>query len=73
MAAPVQVEPSFSRGTPQLLFEGGYHQAVGRTYDVAPDGRFVMVKEDAEDEAPSPVIVVVDNWFQELTERVPVN
>ena len=73
MAASVQTEPSFGHGTPQLLFEGRYHQAVGRTYDVAPDGRFVMVKEVVEDEAPPPVIVVVDNWFQELTERVPVN
>jgi hypothetical protein len=44
------------------------------TYDVAPDGRFVVVKRDADDERAdeAPYINVVLNWDQELLERVPV-
>ena len=43
-----------------------------RGFDIAPDGqRFMMIKRGGEDAAP-PQINVVLNWFQELTERVPV-
>ena len=38
-------------------------------YDVARDGRFLMLK----DEETANQIVLVQNWSQELTERVPVN
>ena len=46
-----------------------------RFYDVTPDGeRFVMVKDGSgADELSGPELVWVQNWFQELTERVPVN
>ena len=74
MVASVQTTPSFSRGTPQVLFEGSYFQATGRTYDVAPDGRFLMIKAAAEaGENTPPQINVVINWFEELTRLVPTN
>jgi hypothetical protein len=39
-------------------------------YDVAFDGRFLMSKADA----PAVLqINVVQNWYQELLERVPIN
>jgi hypothetical protein len=37
---------------------------------MAPDGRFLMLK-DADETTNE--IVLVQNWFQELTERVPIN
>ena len=44
-------------------------------HDIAPDGRFLMTKpfveSDSDAESP-PRINVVLNWFQELTERVPI-
>ena len=40
-------------------------------YDVAPDGRFLMVAMDEETVAASRRITVVINWFEELKERVP--
>ena len=47
----------------------------GRTFDIAPDGRFIMLKpataEQTGDEAPFNGLIFVENWFQELTERVP--
>ena len=45
MTAPVQTDASFSHGTPNVLFEAPYFfGSPGRNYDVAPDGRFMMVK-----------------------------
>jgi hypothetical protein len=38
-------------------------------YDVAPDGRFIMIKTPDEDQPRE--ITVVLNWFQELEELVP--
>ena len=76
MAAPIHTDSSsFNRGTPQMLFDGTYYQAPGRTYDVARDGRFLMVKTSGptgEDVSP-PQITVVLNWHDELLERVPVD
>ena len=76
VAVPIQTEPTFTPGTPQLLFDGPYwFAAPGRGYDITPDGkRFLIIKAQSvnEDAAPSRITVVL-NWFQELTERVPVD
>ena len=43
-------------------------------YDVSADGqRFLMVKEtsDADERPPSPRIILVQNWFEELKRLVP--
>jgi hypothetical protein len=37
-------------------------------YDLAPDGRFLMVKRSAEEQ---PRLHVVLNWQEELKQRVP--
>ena len=44
MRVPVQTDPSFTDGEPQVLLEGTYRQAGGRDYEVGPDGRFLMVE-----------------------------
>ncbi len=55
MTVPVQTEPSFTPGTPEVLFEGDYVLEVGgRSYDVAPDGqRFLIIKEGGGDDDTS--------------------
>ena len=65
-------------GSPNSVFAAGYTTTNTdglRQYDIAPDGRFLMTKpfveSDSVAESP-PRINVVLNWFQELTERVPV-
>ena len=64
------------RPTPEVVFEGTYLPPLPgfRDYDVAPDGRFLMVKagDETGEGAPAPEIAVVLNWFEELTARVPV-
>ena len=51
----------------QVLFEGGfvpYDGNVPRTYDVAKDGRFLMIRE-APQVRPRTLVLVL-NWFEEL-------
>ena len=68
MAVPVQTSPSFVAGTPLRLFGGGYFAAIlGRTFDVAADGRFLMIRNPSLDAAATPAsMIVVQNWFEEL-------
>ncbi len=68
-----QLQPS----PPQELFSGGYMEAWPvRAYDVAPDGRFLLIKEDPEAARsgftgyfPSH-IRLVPNWFQEIEAKL---
>jgi Tol biopolymer transport system component len=70
MAVPVTTRPSFDRGRPIALFEGAFVQGAAGLpeYDVAPDGRFLMMRPVAGSEARQ--LHVVLNWFDELNERV---
>ena len=47
MAVPITTTPTFSAGTPRVLFEGPFRiDGPFRGYDVTPDGqRFLMVRE----------------------------
>ena len=59
-------------GTPVELFGTLYSSPSGTTeYDVAEDGRFLMVKGSAP-LGPARQINVIRNWSDELKERVPV-
>ena len=74
MAVPVEIESVLTVGPPQSLSRGSYRTSAGlsRYYDVAPDGeRFVMVEFSGAASGRSE-IPVVQNWHQELLERVPV-
>jgi hypothetical protein len=52
------------------VFEGpfaGFGGITGpRNYDVAPDGRFLVVKSAADIEEREGEIVIVQNWLSEL-------
>jgi serine/threonine-protein kinase len=70
-AVPLTTEPTLRAGKPALLFEAPYSYGYldwVLNYDVAPDGRFLMVKE-----GPVPKLQVIVNWFQELERLVPTN
>ena len=76
MAVPVRTSgTTFSAGTPAKVFDTKYAMYMAsRGYDVSADGRrFVMIKAGAAGgNAPPTSVVVVANWFEELTARVPV-
>ncbi len=67
MSVTVDTEPTLTSGLPEVLFEDPYYSPTGRHYDVASDGRFLMLKRT---QAPTELIVV-RNWIEELTERAP--
>jgi len=69
MVLPIDVDPTFRPGSPEVLFEGDYYfVGGGRHYDIAPDGkRFLMIKSAMKSEAR---IIVVQNWLEELKRLV---
>ena len=79
MAVSVSTGPTLTLGTATVLFEGRpYRSGNGRQHDLAPDGRFLMIKTDdtmtdGDTTTAANQVVVVQNWFQDLLERVPVN
>ncbi len=74
MAAAVRLTPDFEVGEVTEAFPQGGPTPMdfgGRGYDVSPtDGRFLMTQPVEPTEGNG--IMVVVNWFQELTERVPI-
>jgi len=74
MAVAIAATPALTAGPPRMLFEGNYlwSDTGGAGYDVAPDGRFLMV-EPLEPEQPATAIDVVINWFDDVQRRVPVS
>jgi len=74
MAVDITTQPVFRAGTPRRLFEGpNYPTGTGRAdYDISPDGeRFLMLKEEQQQQGALTQIHVVLNWFEELRRRVP--
>jgi Tol biopolymer transport system component len=65
IAATIETEPEFRVMRSEELFENIRFQ----DYDVAPDGRFLMIQEPQE---PTPIgINLVQNWFEELKRLAP--
>ena len=83
MGVTVETEASFAWGAPTLIIEGPYYDTSAangsRSYDSAPDGqRFLMLAARAPADPDDPFaglaqIIVVENWFEELKARVPIN
>ncbi|MBL7187030.1 MAG: PD40 domain-containing protein [Phycisphaerae bacterium] len=70
VAATIETEPKLRVTDRKELFDWKY-SSCGRcqTYDVAPDGRFLMVRDP--EGPPLQRINVVLNWFDELKHLVP--
>jgi eukaryotic-like serine/threonine-protein kinase len=73
VAVPVEASSStWKAGSPTELFRGPYYirdGTLGRHYDVAPDGRFLMLKRESTADVPH--VVIVQNWTSELAQRTP--
>lgn len=71
---------SLTASGPVKLFEGNYGSVHAvRSYDIAPDGRFILVKrpddsalEAAIDQFFPGRIQLIQNWFEDLRSRNPV-
>ena len=73
MVAEVETRTPFTTGSPRVLFDVPYASdpagAGNPNYDVAPDGRFIMIGYAS---GATTRINVVLNGFEELTRRVPI-
>jgi eukaryotic-like serine/threonine-protein kinase len=74
ISVPIEPGLTFAAGKPKVASEGRY---IGggrvRSYDVSPDGRFLMIKDmrPAGDTSTPPQFIIVQNWFEELKRLVP--
>jgi hypothetical protein len=77
-AVAVETTRGFSAGKPRVLFDGPYvvggvWDVMGQYYDLAPDGRFLMLKPGPDEQALQGLLGlrVVLNWVDEVKRRVP--
>jgi serine/threonine-protein kinase len=73
-AVDVRTDGDFSTGKPRLLFERpGYSSGLPiRGYDLSRDGqRFLMVRMEQRKPTPVTDMILVQNWFEELKQKVP--
>ena len=75
MAVPVTTAPTFTAGTPRILFEGRYHSNISHSSIRCLSGREPVPDDSAVDRPPvKPTqMILVQNWFEELKRRVPTN
>ena len=78
MVVAVEQDEAFLASPPEPLFAGPYvlplPNSAAPNYDVARDGRFLMMKNAPTDEGQaSAQLVLVQNWFEELKRLVPVD
>ena len=72
MAADFTVASDLSAGTPHELFRGRFALSImNRSYDIAPDGRFLMLEWDETSRPTYTSARLVLNWFEELERLVP--
>lgn len=75
MAVTVRGATPDEWGAPEMLFAGPYFFVEGpEMFDVAPDGRFLMLKVDTNSKtAAGDSLIIVQNWTEELKRLVPTN
>jgi hypothetical protein len=65
MSVPMETRPTLNPGTPVRLFDGGFSTSALREYDVAPNGRFVVVRRPGGG-ASLPEMRMLLNWGEEM-------
>ena len=81
LVVAIETAPSLQVGSPQVLFARPFvpeaPSSGAHNYDVTADGqRFLMLEAVADGIGGEPSreqIILVQDWFQELTDRVPTN
>jgi hypothetical protein len=71
MAVTITPGSSLTASSPHVLFEGRYQVSDTNSggYDVAPDGRFLMIQPTVA-EQPATEFNIVLNWFDDVRARV---
>jgi Tol biopolymer transport system component len=69
VAAPIASGETLVIGEPKRLFDASAFNLTSVQYDVAPDGRFLMIRSIGAASARPSELVWVENFFQELASR----
>jgi eukaryotic-like serine/threonine-protein kinase len=69
MAVAVTTDANFGASKPRLLFEARDPPEADPTYDVTPEGEFLMIEPGESDKPPTQINVVL-NWAQEVQQRL---
>jgi hypothetical protein len=69
MSVTVTSDATFSATKPRFLFEAKAVSYLWLSWDVMPDGNFLMIEPGESDTPPSQINVVL-NWMQEVRQRV---
>jgi eukaryotic-like serine/threonine-protein kinase len=76
LSVAVQAGATFAGGGAEILFELAMQDPQGgsRPYDVAPNGRFFVIRNaQTEGGTGAASVVLVQNWTEELKRLVPTN
>lgn len=69
MHVPIRTVPTFETlGPPQVLFSEAFDFSQQNNWDVARDGRFLMIRVDTRTRAG---FLLVTHWFDELRAKAP--
>jgi len=73
MAVEIRTSPTFSAGTPRMLYEGRYVLSPNgvASYDMSADGQRFLRVQPMHPDPPTREIQVTLNWLEELKQRVP--
>jgi eukaryotic-like serine/threonine-protein kinase len=75
-AASVRPGATLDAKSPRVLFDVAMAPIVAgdQSYDVASDGRFVVIRNEADaDGRLAPTLVLIQNWSEELKRLLPTN
>ena len=72
MAVRIETQPELRPQPAELLFDGDYVHRNRPSYDVAADGRFLMIQPTITEQEEVQIHVVL-NWFEELKRLVPTD
>ena len=75
LAVDVQSGTTLVAGRPQMLFEFAMSPVAAgiRPWDLAPDGRFIVIRpvQNETESSTAPSLILVQNWHEELKRLVP--
>ena len=69
MAVTPPASQSDRPGPPRALFEGPYQNVLGRSHDIGPDGRYLLLAEPSQGSTSQ--LVLVTNFFEEIKRLAP--
>ena len=78
MVVAMETDPTLAPGNPREVFSGSYRPSAvgrGRAWDLSPDGQnFLMIARAGEATGTTEDLrlMLVQDWFEELLERLPL-